>query len=558
MASSPHLNPDAGDAGIDFDHPLVSPPDVPVRLWRPKRALITRAARAWPHGQAMAERCAAMGVEVRELASDRLGVAPDAPYTFAKSTLAIVVAPPSKLKLQPIAPSADWRLDLAEGCPAHCSYCYLAGSLKGAPITRAYANLPEIFDAAGRHLGEGKVTSRSQARAHEGTTYEASCYTDPLGIEHVTGSLSAAIAHFSAWQADAQLRFTTKFDAVAPLLGIAHNRKTRMRVSLNPPLFAKFEGGTAPVAQRLIAMRQMVDAGYLMGLTIAPIIAAEGWREAYSELITDVAAALEGAPDPDLTVELITHRYSAGSKAVLDSWYPGSALDMSSDRRAEKRTKFGSIKHVYDKPTMTELRSFFEIDDRRTQLPNSTHPYTGPESSLTNRKTVRAELVEASWLLSERIGKREDSPSIKLRAPRCLDDTRLVAVAVQKSGCKLGCRTVIIVGLRRPAPTVALSMSLPKRRRHLRHAADDLRLLRDAGHDRHRRRHHGADRDPRGLRHRDPRHLFWVRDLDDHRVLRLWVAPRAAAAYPRALPPFPDRRRASTAEPSRANRSRAP
>ena len=50
-------------------------------------------------------------------------------YARAKATMAIVVSPPSRRKLQPIAPSADWRFDLAEGCPAHCQYCYLAGSL---------------------------------------------------------------------------------------------------------------------------------------------------------------------------------------------------------------------------------------------------------------------------------------------------------------------------------------------------------------------------------------------------------------------------------------------
>ncbi len=121
------------------------------------------------------------------------------PYALAKSTLAVTAASPSKLKLQSIAPSADWRLDLAEGCPAHCSYCYLAGSLKGAPITRAYANLDEIFASASVHLGKGRITSRSAKRAHEGTTYEASCYSDPLGIEHLTGSLSAAVAHFGGW-----------------------------------------------------------------------------------------------------------------------------------------------------------------------------------------------------------------------------------------------------------------------------------------------------------------------------------------------------------------------
>ena len=310
-----------------------------------------------------------MDIPVVELPGDRLTLG-ETDYASAKSTLAITVASASKLRLQPIAPSADWRVDLAEGCPAHCSYCYLAGSLKGAPIVRAYANLPEIFGAVATYLGQGRVTSRSRARADEGTTYEASCYTDPLGIEHLTGSLAATIAHFGSWGADAQLRFTTKFDAVAPLLDVAHNRRTRMRVSLNPALFARFEGGTARVAQRLMAMRRMVDAGYLMGLTIAPIIAAERWREAYGGLIADVAAALDGAQECRLTVELITHRFSEGSRSVLQSWYPGSALDMTATQRTEKRTKFGAFKHVYDKPTMTALRSFFEAEIAR-HLPNA-------------------------------------------------------------------------------------------------------------------------------------------------------------------------------------------
>ena len=62
----------------------------------------------------------------------------------------------------------------------------------------------------------------------------------------------------------------------------------------------------------------------------------------------------------DLTVELITHRFTTGSKAVLESWYPGSALDMGSANRTTKRTKFGTEKQVYDAATMRELRGFFE------------------------------------------------------------------------------------------------------------------------------------------------------------------------------------------------------
>jgi spore photoproduct lyase len=312
----------------------------------------------------MANRAAGQGIPVVELPSDRLSL--DMPsdsrkaYAEAKSTLALVVAPPSKRRLQPIAPSADWRVDLAQGCPAHCSYCYLAGSLKGPPITRAYANLPEIFEEIPAHLGKGSVTSRSPKRRGEGTTYEASCYTDPLGIEHLTGSLSALVAFFGRWDADSQLRFTTKFDRLEPLLGLDHQGRTRVRFSLNPAEFARFEGGTSRVADRIEAMRRAAEAGYKIGLTIAPIIAAPGWERAYGDLLSAVAEALRSTPQRDLTVELITHRFTAGSKAVLTGWYPGSALDMSSAARSEKRTKFGSIKHVYDAPTMKAIRRFFD------------------------------------------------------------------------------------------------------------------------------------------------------------------------------------------------------
>src|SRR3712207_7330181 len=80
----------------------------------------------------------------------------------ATDTLALVVPAPSKRRLQPIPPSADWRIDLAEGCPAHCQYCYLAGSLSGPPITKVYANLPEILGG----LRSEEHTSELQSRQY--------------------------------------------------------------------------------------------------------------------------------------------------------------------------------------------------------------------------------------------------------------------------------------------------------------------------------------------------------------------------------------------------------
>jgi len=321
--------------------------------------LVTPSALAWPAGTAMVERAAALGSEIVRLNADRLSGLPDA-YRDAKTTMAVVTASPSRRRLQPIPPSADWRFDLAEGCPAHCSYCYLAGSLAGPPIIRAYANLPEILAELPAAVGHGQITSMSKDRAAEGTTFECSCYTDPLSIEHLTGSLAASIARFGAWEAPVQLRFTTKFDAVGPLLGLVHNRRTRIRFSVNAQAAERHEGGAPRMVARLAALRAVAEAGYPVGLTVAPIMRVPDWAVAYDRLFADVAMALDGVGDVDLTAELITHRFTPKSKEVLAGWYPGSPLEMDEEQRSRKMTKFGSVKWVFPKEQMAEMRGMLE------------------------------------------------------------------------------------------------------------------------------------------------------------------------------------------------------
>ena len=346
------------------------PPAAAERLWRPRRVMITMDAYALPFGRAMLERAAGFGAEVVRLPGNRLpsfgAETPGKSYASAKTTFAIVVSAPSARKLQPIPPSADWQFHIAQGCPAHCQYCYLAGSLSGAPVTRAYANLPEILDGLRPYVGKGGVTSRSRKRAHEGTTFEASCYTDPLGIEHLTGALAESIRFFGAWDAPVQLRWTTKFAAVSSLLPLPHHGRTRARFSVNARSVSReLEGGTAGMTDRLQALRAMALAGYPVGLTIAPIMPVTGWKEEYGTLVGAVADLTRDVPGLDLTAELITHRFTPGSKEVLLGWYPKTTLDLREEVRAEKRTKFGGFKYVYPKDSMAEMREFFEAKAER-------------------------------------------------------------------------------------------------------------------------------------------------------------------------------------------------
>ena len=348
----------------------LAPPPRPAHRWTPKRVVVTPAALDHPHGQRIVERVSGLGLEVERLSGNRLtgvrGETDRETYARAKSTLAIVVSPPSRRALQSIAPSADWRVDLAEGCPAHCQYCYLAGSLTGPPVTRVYADLDEILGNLGAYAGAGTARRRPE----EGTTFEASCYTDPLALEHLTGSWSRAVSFFGAWEAPVQLRWTTKYDDVGSFVGLPHAGRTRVRFSVNClPVTTRFEGGTSRLADRLAALRRLALDGYPVGLTLAPLMPVADWRTHYGALLSDIEAAVDGVPDLDLTAECITHRFTPGSKEILLGWYPRTKLEMDEEARARKTGRFGSVKYVYPKDTMAELRAWFTAELAR-RLPD--------------------------------------------------------------------------------------------------------------------------------------------------------------------------------------------
>lgn len=339
----------------------------PPRLWLPQRVLFTPSSLETPWGQQIHNRVSALNLPVEELSSNRInifkGMDEREIYRVAKTTLAVVTAPPSSLKLSPIPPSADWQFHIAQGCPAHCQYCYLAGSLTGAPIIRVYANLPEILD---------NLVSYYKPKAD--TTFEVSCYTDPLAIEHLTGSLSECIRFFGNYP-QAHLRVVTKFDAIDELVSLPHNGQTRIRVSVNAaPISNRFEGGTASVEARLTALRKLAlpqgkgEGGYRVGIVIAPIMLIDNWRYHYTCLFEQIEKALDF--ECDLTFELITHRFTAKSKKVIQTWYPQTKLDLDENKRSIKHNKFGGMKYVYELEEMKMMRQFFEGEIAR-RFPSS-------------------------------------------------------------------------------------------------------------------------------------------------------------------------------------------
>ena len=87
------------------------------------------------------------------------------------------------------------------------------------------------------------------------------------------------------------------------------------------------------------------------------------WEEQYTSLLDRLEQTLDFSCD--LTFELISHRFTPGSKAILQEWYPNTSIDFDESTRTLKFNKFGGKKFVYNAVTMKMLRSFFEYELKR-------------------------------------------------------------------------------------------------------------------------------------------------------------------------------------------------
>ncbi|WP_159882199.1 spore photoproduct lyase [Paenibacillus puerhi] len=268
-------------------------------------------------------------------------------YRIAKRTLVVGIR--KTLKFDTSKPSAEYAIPVATGCMAHCHYCYLQTTLGAKPYVRVYVNTDEILEQAQKYIDE---------RAPEITRFEAACTSDPVGLEHISGSLKEYI-EFMGKQPLGRLRFVTKFHHVEPLLDARHNGHTRFRFSVNADYVIKhFEPATSSFQERITAAGKVAKAGYPLGFIIAPIIWHEGWEDGYAGLLHKLKEALPQEATSDLTFELIQHRFTKTAKTIINQRYPKSKLEMDEAKRKYKWGRWGQGKYVYPDEQADALREF--------------------------------------------------------------------------------------------------------------------------------------------------------------------------------------------------------
>lgn len=325
-----------------------------MKPFEPDLIFFEPAALNYPLGKELYQRYKGSGIPVRMTTSHNRvtgipGRTEAEKYRQAKRTLVVGVR--KTLKFDTSKPSAEYALPLATGCMGHCHYCYLQTTMGNRPYIRVYVNLEDIFAAARKYI---------QERAPEITRFEAACTSDPVGIEHITGSLKRAI-EFMGRQELGRLRFVTKYSNVEPLLDADHRGHTHFRFSINAEHVVKsFEPGTAPLHERLTAAGKVALAGYPLGFIIAPLMIFDGWKEGYARMLEELRDQLPSAATKELTFELITHRFTRAAKRVILERYPKTRLDMDEEKRKKKWGKYGRVKYVYQEQEMEDLRTHME------------------------------------------------------------------------------------------------------------------------------------------------------------------------------------------------------
>ncbi|MCV9948106.1 spore photoproduct lyase [Paenibacillus sp. BT-177] len=268
-------------------------------------------------------------------------------YRMAKKTLVVGIR--KTLTFDQSKPSAEYAIPISTGCMGHCHYCYLQTTLGAKPYIRIYVNTDDIISAAKGYIEE---------RVPEITRFEAACTSDPVGLEHITGSLGDLI-RFMADEEFGRLRFVTKYHHVDPLLDIKHNGHTRIRFSINSDYVIKqFEPATSRFEERIEAAGKIARAGYPLGFIIAPIIWYDGWEAGYGDLLRRLGETLPQHATKDLTFELIQHRFTKTSKAVIEKRYPKTKLEMDIEKRKKKWGRWGQNKYVYPDEQQNALREF--------------------------------------------------------------------------------------------------------------------------------------------------------------------------------------------------------
>ena len=237
----------------------------------------------------------------------------------------------------------------SSGCTASCLYCYLVCHYNKCSYLRLFVNREQMLE---------KIIKTANTSTDKELTFEIGSNSDLILENTITGNLPWTIQNF-AKSKHGFLTFPTKFDMIEPILGIDGIEKVIVRMSVNPEeIINKVEFGTSRLNSRIRAINKLRDAGYKVGILIAPVIFVGNWQKLYSELIQKLADELSESVKKDLFFEIIFMTYSYVHKAINEEAFP-NAIKLYNDDLMMMR---GRGMYMYKTNLKEEAKEFFKSE----------------------------------------------------------------------------------------------------------------------------------------------------------------------------------------------------
>jgi spore photoproduct lyase len=160
-------------------------------------------------------------------------------------------------------------------------------------------------------------------KAEINLTFEIGSNSDLILENTITNNLVWTIENFK--NEKGMLTFPTKFDMVDDILNLDHQGKIIIRMSVNPEeIINKVEFGTSRLKGRIAAINKLKEAGYKVGILIAPVIFVENWQNLYLDLIKRLNEELSEQVKKDVFFEVIFMTYSFVHTKINEEAFPNA------------------------------------------------------------------------------------------------------------------------------------------------------------------------------------------------------------------------------------------
>lgn len=248
----------------------------------------------------------------------------------------------------------------SSGCTAACMYCYLVCNYNKCAYLRLFVNREQMLD---------KIIKTANKSEKE-LTFEIGSNSDLILENSITGNLVWTIENFKNTD-KGLLTLPTKFDMVDSILPLDHKGKVIIRMSVNPEeIINKVEFGTSKLKGRIEAINKLKEAGYKIGILIAPVIMVDNWKQLYLELIQQLSQELSEKVKKDAFFEIIFMTYSYVHTKINEEAFP-NAINLYDK---ESMTGRGRGKYWYKKELREDGELFFR-EQMKKYFPNNKIEY---------------------------------------------------------------------------------------------------------------------------------------------------------------------------------------